>query len=208
MTSNRVTKGEGTVAANPAMESPKVSPATDAGADSSASSSSQWTLPAHYELRVLKALRRIIRAVDLHSRKLSARHNITGPQLICLLSVREHEPVTTSAVARHVHLSPSTVIGILDRLESKGLIRRERDRKDRRLVQVSVTEPGSALVESAPSPLQDAFADAMSKLPEPELVTIAESLERIVRLMELQHIDAAPILETGPIDPVSGGADL
>lgn len=161
---------------------------------------------ARYDLRVLQALRRIIRAVDLHSRKLAAQHKVTWPQLVCLLSVDEHEPVTPSAIARHVHLSPSTVIGILDRLEAKELVRRERDLKDRRLVHVTLTEQGRALVVSAPSPLQERLAAAMNELPEAELAMIAGALERIVEMMAARHIDAAPILEAGPIAPTSGEA--
>ena len=159
-----------------------------------------------YDLRVLQALRRIIRAVDLHSRKLSAQHRITGPQLVSLLSVEEHEPVTPSTIARDVHLSPSTVIGILDRLEAKGLVRRQRDLRDRRLVRVSLTDQGKELAGNAPSPLQDRLAEAMGELPEAEQATIAESLDRIVEMMEAGHIDAAPILETGPIDRTIGEA--
>ena len=83
-----------------------------------AAASSEQAPTTRYDLRVLQALRRIIRAVDLHSRKLLAQHRITGPQLVCLLAVEENQPVTGSAIARHVHLSPSTVIGILDRLEA------------------------------------------------------------------------------------------
>jgi len=172
-----------------------------------ASPSSEPASATRYDLRVLRALRRIIRAVDLHSRKLSTQHKITGPQLVCLLSVEENEPVTPSAIARHVHLSPSTVVGILDRLEAKGLIRRERDLKDRRLVHVSLTEQGKGLVVSAPSPLQDTLAEAMDRLPEAEQATIAESLDRIVEMMEVRHIDAAPILETGPINPMPSRSD-
>ena len=157
-----------------------------------------------YDLRVLQALRQIIRAVDVHSRQLLGQHDITGPQLITLLTVEKYEPVTASAIAGHIHLSPSTVIGILDRLETKGLIRRERDLKDRRLVQVSLTEQGKILAGNAPSPLHDTLTEAMDKLPETELMMIAESLERIVGLMQMQHVDATPILEAGPIDPVSG----
>lgn len=164
-----------------------------------------------FDLRVVQALRRIIRAVDLHSRKLSARHQITGPQLVCLLSIGESAPITLSELARTIHLSPSTVLGIVDRLEVKGLARRERDLKDRRLVRISLTGPGRDLVANAPSPLQDTLAHAMSQLPAEQQATIARSLERIVELMEVRDIDAAPILETGPIakspnvsgDPVS-----
>ena len=172
-----------------------------------ANSMFQQVPTTRYDLRVLQALRQIIRAVDLHSRQLLRQHKITGPQLIILLTVEKYELVTVSALAGHIHLSPSTVIGILDRLETKGFIRRERDPRDRRLVQVSLTEQGKVLASNAPSPLQGTLAEAMDKLPETELLVIAETLERIVGLMQVQHVDAAPILETGPINPVLGNTD-
>ena len=168
--------------------------------DLSAASPSRDEYTTRYDLRVLHSLRQIIRAVDLHSRHLHSKHKITGPQLISLLTIEKHEPVTASTIANQIHLSPSTVIGILDRLEAKGFIHRDRDRRDRRLVQISLTDQGKLLARNAPSPLQDTLARAMEKLPEDELSTIAGSLERIVELMNLQHIDAAPILETGPIN--------
>lgn len=154
-----------------------------------------------YELRVLQAIRRIIRGVDLHSRRLAAEHDITGPQLLCLGAIRENEPATATVLARAIHLSPSTVIGILDRLEAKGLIVRERETRDRRIVRVSLTGAGRTLVESSPSPLQDRLATAMRALPETELASMAASLERIVELMEVGHLEAAPILELGPVGP-------
>lgn len=184
---------------NVLQDSPVVT-LTTSGTDLPAASMSEQGTTTRYDLRVLQALRQIIRAVDLHSRQLLGQHKITGPQLITLLTVEEYEPVTASAIAGHIHLSPSTVIGILDRLETKGLIRRDRDLKDRRLVQVSLTEQGKVLAGNTPSPLQDTLVKAMGKLPETELVMIAETLERIVALMQMQHVDAAPILETGSND--------
>jgi DNA-binding MarR family transcriptional regulator len=188
------------------QDSPAVT-STTSGPDLPATSTSQQAPTTRYDLRVLKALRQIIRAVDLHSRQLLGQHKVTGPQLITLLTVDNYGPVTATAIAGHIHLSPSTVIGILDRLETKGFIRRDRDPKDRRLVQISLTELGEVLARNAPSPLQDTLAEAMGKLPETELATIAESLERIVGLMQIQHVEAAPILETGPIGRVSADTD-
>jgi DNA-binding MarR family transcriptional regulator len=176
--------------------------------DRAAATISQQIPATRYDLRLLQALRQIIRAVDLHSRRLLRQHQITGPQLICLLTIDEYEPVTANAIAGHIHLSPSTVIGILDRLETKGLIRRERDRKDRRLVHITLTEQGKSLACNAPSPLQDALVAAMDKLSETELTVITESLERIAGLMQMGHADAAPILETGPIDSVLEDTNL
>ena len=149
------------------------------------------------DLRILRALRRIIQAVDIHSRKLASQYQITGPQLVTLLCVVEQGPLTTTEIGRHVHLSNSTVVGILDRLEAKELVRRERSTRDRRLVHVDATDKARELAASAPSPLQDVFADALHRLPELEQTAIALSLERIVELMEAKHINAAPILDLG-----------
>jgi DNA-binding MarR family transcriptional regulator len=151
-------------------------------------------------LRILRAIRRIIRGVDLYSKQLTATTRITTPQLMCLLSVVKAGSMTATSISREIHLSPSTVVGILDRLEEKKLVRRQRNREDRRVVTVVATDEGRRTAQEAPSPLQKTLADALGALPKPEQAEIARSLERVVALMEAQHIDAAPILETGPLN--------
>lgn len=152
------------------------------------------------EKRVLRALRQIIRAVDLHSKRLKTSHGITGPQLVTLLCVAEHESITPSEIGREVQLSNSTIVGILDRLEAKGYIERERSAQDRRNVNVTVTAEGRKLVEHAPSPLQDRLSDSLRTLHPTEQIAILSSLERIAELMGADDIDAAPILYPGTID--------
>jgi len=153
-----------------------------------------------YDLQVLRSLRRIIRAIDIYSHKLKTTCQLTVPQLICLQSIVEDEPLNARTISERVYLSPSTIAGILDRLEIRGLVIRERDRRDRRIVNVSATEKGIRLAEEAPSPLQDNLANALNRLPELEQATIALSLKRIVDLMEVQQFDAAPILETNNLE--------
>ena len=154
-----------------------------------------------YELRILRALRRIIRAVDIHSHKLTSRYKITGPQLGCLLALMESGPITGAKLAQKVYLSPSTLVGIIDRLEEKKLVERHRDSKDRRLIHICITPAGKALVSAAPSLLQDTLVNALVELPESEQVSITMALEKLVDLMEAGHIGAAPVLETGPLTP-------
>jgi DNA-binding MarR family transcriptional regulator len=149
------------------------------------------------ERRILRAIRRIIRSVDIYSHKLAIECGVTVPQLTCLLRIFELGPLTVKAVAQEVDLSASTIVGIIDRLEAKGLVRRERSSLDRRQVLISSTEKGVALALRSPTPLQDRLAAALDSLPEWERVAIALSLERIVDLMQIQQIDAAPILHTG-----------
>lgn len=154
-----------------------------------------------YELRIIQSLRRIIRAIEIHSRKLVQKYQITGPQLGCLLVLLEEGPLLGTRLARKLYLSPSTVVGIVDRLEEKGLVTRERSPSDRRQVQVSITETGRQVATQAPSPLQDRLSEALKSLPELEQVSITLALEKVVELMEADRIDASPVLETGPIDP-------
>jgi DNA-binding MarR family transcriptional regulator len=152
-----------------------------------------------YQLRILASLRRIVRAIDIHSRRLRAEHDLTAPQLICLIVTVEQGPLTATRIAQEVHLSKSTVVGILDRLEKKGLVRRKRDSEDRRLVNVTATRRGSELAEIAPTPLQSGLADGLRNLPEPMQASIAQSLERIVEMMEARHIAGVPILGTDAV---------
>lgn len=167
-----------------------------------------------YDLRILRALRRITRSIALHSRQLAAYSNITAPQLVCLRAVIDKGPMTSTAISREMHVSASTVVGILDRLEDKGLVRRERGREDRRIVFVHATEEGVKLADQTPSPLQKKLEDALKALPELEQATITLSLERIVDLMESDGVAptettdelGSPLLEVpeGRVPPESG----
>jgi DNA-binding MarR family transcriptional regulator len=150
-----------------------------------------------HDLRILQALRKIIRSVELYSRKLALGHGITVPQLVCLLKIVEAQSISSKELAARVHLSPSTIVGIVDRLVAKGLARREQSSADRRAVVLTATAAGRALGEQAPSPLHDTLATALETLPELERVAIALSMERIVDLMQIRDLDAAPMLERG-----------
>lgn len=151
-----------------------------------------------HDLRILRAIRRIIRSTDQHSRWLAGEYGVTVPQLLCLMKVVESGPLTVKAIADEIYLSSSTLVGIIDRLEKRDYVRRQRSTDDRRQVHVSATEAGRELIRHSPSPLQDNLLVALSKLPELESATIALSLERIVDLLEIKQVPAAPILETAP----------
>lgn len=137
-----------------------------------------------YDLRILRSLRRITRSIALHSRRLSAESSITSPQLVCLRTVIEKGPLTATAISREIHVSPSTIVGILDRLEDKGLVLRERSKEDRRIVFVSATESGRELAQNTPSPLQQKLSEALKQLPESEQLQITLSLERVMALID------------------------
>jgi len=150
-------------------------------------------LPDH----VLVALRRIIRATDLHSRKLGKQTGLTTPQLVIIQAVGRLEDPTVSDIAKAVSLSLATVTTILNRLERNGLVNRARSSVDRRRVIVTLTEQGQTLRASAPKPLQDSFVAKFSKLETWEQHSIVAALERIAAMMDADELDAAPLLASG-----------
>ena len=161
--------------------------------------------PVHYDVLILRSLRRIIRAMDIHSQRLRLTHEITGPQLVCLAAIAAEGPLSIKQIAERVSLSPSTVVGVLDRLESKGLILRLRDAGDRRVVNVTATATGVALIGQGPSPLQEGLANALKSLPDIEQATIALSLQRIVDLMEARRLEPTPL--NAPANDASSSED-
>jgi len=149
------------------------------------------------EDHVLMALRRIIRATDLHSRALDKETGLTTPQLVVIRAIKEMKTPTVSAIARAVSLSQATVTTILNRLEKKGLLHRQRSREDRRAVIVQLTAAGKALWKNAPEPLQYSFTHRFKKLPSWEQHGIVAALERVAAMMDAEELDAAPMLALG-----------
>lgn len=150
------------------------------------------------EERILSALRRITRAIDLHSRELAREYGLTTPQLICLRELAQRGPMLSGQLARQVSLSPATVTGILDRLERGDLVVRERRPEDKRQVVVRPTSRGRRLARKAPLPLNERFRRRLATLPPAKQRAIEATLLDIVEMMEASEIEAAPLLTTGP----------
>ena len=91
---------------------------------------------------LLVSLRKVIRAIDLHSKQLNKTSGLTGPQLLIMQEVAHTDGITASRIAQNVNLSPATVTNILDRIESRNLVTRVRSQMDKRRVSLYLTEQG------------------------------------------------------------------
>jgi DNA-binding MarR family transcriptional regulator len=147
----------------------------------------------HQELLI--GLRKVIRAIDLHSKHLSKTSGLTSPQLLIMLEIDKVSGVNSSHVAKNVNLSAATVTNIIDRLENKNLVSRRRDTQDKRKVRLYLTENGKALLSNAPQPLQQHFIENFSNLAQWEQSQLLSSIERLADMMNANEIDAAPLLE-------------
>ncbi len=146
---------------------------------------------------MLIALRRVIRAVDLHSRRLVQSHGLTGPQSLILRETILAGGLTAGELARRVSLSQATVTDIVKRLEARRLLRRTRDTVDRRRVLITATGRGEQLQASAPPLLQETFVLRFQSLADWEQNMLLASVQRIAALMDAGDMDAAPLLTSG-----------
>lgn len=142
-----------------------------------------------YDLQIMHAIRRIIRASDMHSKELAANFNITAPQLVTLHTISARKKTSIAELSKIVSLDASTLVGIIDRLEAKGYVRRERSALDRRQVSIHITEAGDTFLAQAPSPLQSSLARSLTKLTPLEQSIIAQSLVRIVQMIDDDGIE-------------------
>jgi DNA-binding MarR family transcriptional regulator len=154
----------------------------------------------HHDIsgEVIVAIRRLIRAVDLHSRALVASHGLTGPQAL-ILKALHNGSLTAGELAIRISLSQGTVTDILNRLEQRGLVKRIRDTVDRRRVHVEATDTGLALLQKSPPLLQERFAQRLDNLQEWEQTQLLASLQRLAAMMDAEDVDAAPVLSSGSV---------
>ena len=156
--------------------------------------------------QVITSLRQLIRATELHSKQLLKSTGLTTPQLLILRAIRDKVEVTTGELASAVSLSQATMTNILDRMESHGLVTRQRSEADRRRVYVFLSDQGKQVLSLSPLPLQEHFTERFHQLRDWEKNQIIASLQRVVQMMDATDIKAAPVLThgviEGSIDPV------
>jgi DNA-binding MarR family transcriptional regulator len=157
---------------------------TDKMANRAHIEASSPTPSAPYSRRIVFALRKIMQQMDFHSRNLDKQYGITVPQLVCLYEIYEKGVMTISVLSKNVHLSSSTLVGIIDRLEEKGFVRRTRDTEDRRVTFIDITEKGKEFVGTSPHLLHNRLDEHFKALSEAEQIIIANSLDLLVDMLK------------------------
>lgn len=150
--------------------------------------------------QLLVSLRRIIRAIDIHSKKLNKYAGLTGPQLLVMHNIAQLDGPLAKQVAQTINLSPATVTNIIDRLEAKELVIRQRSCTDKRKVHLYLSDKGKQLYKEAPKALQEHFIQRYQSLAEWEQSQLLAAVEHIAYMMDAADLDAAPVLVVGQIN--------
>ena len=137
---------------------------------------------------IMQSLRRIFKAIQDYSHEVSEKFGITGPQLWALKTISQNESLSLSDLSERMYLHPSTITGVIDRLERKGYVTRSRDKVDRRVIYVQLSAEGKRLAKRAPNPAQGKMIYGLKNLKKRELNLIYDSVQKLVKIMEVENV--------------------
>jgi len=145
---------------------------------------------------ILIKLRKIIRSINIESKKVEKQMGISIPQLLTLQYLDEQDDYkdTSKNIKSHLNLNASTVSGIISRLESKGLVARLPNPVDKRGSYITLTAKASELLTKAPTTLQEKLTLRLKDLGEDQIIALNENIDLLIRIMDAVDIDAAPMI--------------
>lgn len=148
---------------------------------------------------IMIALRRIMHAVDTHSRSLIRTHGLTSPQLLILKQLMDAGELTVGDLARRVNIGQATATEIIQRLQRRGLVEKVRSVSDKRRVFVKPTDKALDRFQAAPPLLQERFEKRLEALEDWERNLLLSSLQRVASMMDAADLDVAPVLSGAPL---------
>lgn len=145
---------------------------------------------------ILIKIRKIVRSINLESKKIQKEYGISIPQMLCLdfLKQADNFQSTQKQLRDFLNLNSSTVTGIINRLEKKGLIARLPKREDKRTTHIILTSAGSKLLENTPPLLHDRLTKKLEHLSDAQRKDIDNTLELLIKYFEIESIDASPLI--------------
>ena len=145
--------------------------------------------PSDYTQQIIYSIRRLIQASELYTKELNKKYQVSAAQLNCILTLYEHGPLPPSKIANHMMVKSSTVTGVVDRLEKKGLAERMRNSPDRRVITIQLTEAGKKLAEHAPPPIQQKIIDGLKQTETAKKEQIVRSLNVLTDMLDIQDLE-------------------
>lgn len=106
-------------------------------------------------------------------------HGVTATQFFVLMYLRKKESCKISEIAEMMGVKPSAVSFMIDRLEHNDFVYREHDKKDRRVVNIMLTEEGIKKLESVIKDRKEIFEGFLFNLSDDELLQFAKITEKL-----------------------------
>jgi DNA-binding MarR family transcriptional regulator len=132
----------------------------------------------------VNSIRRLMRAVYLDSQRISKQFGLTGPQSGVLRTILNKGSMSSADLSRTTYVTPSNITGIIDRLESKGLVKRTPVEGDRRVALIMLTEKGEALSKTLPDPIEERFISEVADMEPTHIQILSKAMNKLVDHIE------------------------
>lgn len=145
---------------------------------------------------IIIKLRKIIRSINLESKRIEKEFGISIPQLLSLqyLHGQEDYRAQASHLKKYLNLNASTISGIIKRLENKGLVARLPSPSDKRASFITLTAKGADLLRSSPTTFQEKLSRRLEKLSSNEISGLEKNIDLLVDIMDAEDLDASPLI--------------
>jgi len=109
-----------------------------------------------------------------------AGSDLTNAQWLPMLKLHLGHASTVAELARACNLDAGAMTRMLDRLEAKGLVRRERSQQDRRVIKLELTDSGRAVSQHVPAVLAEVLNAHLAGFAESEWLMLNDLLQRML----------------------------
>ena len=124
-------------------------------------------------------MRKVLSSIRTQADGQLATHDLTYAQWLPLYKISRCKDTTVASLARDLENDPAAMTRALDRLETKGLVVRERSTTDRRVVQLALTADGQKVAAQVPAVLSDVLNGHLSDFTRDEWQTLLGLLRRM-----------------------------
>ncbi len=116
-------------------------------------------------LEFLRALWALDHALQSASKRMEGKLGVTGPQRFVIRMIGRFPGISAGEVSELLHVHPSTLTGVLKRLEQRGLVVRRSDPADARRALLELTAKGRRIDATRTGTVEGAARKALDKLP-------------------------------------------
>lgn len=144
-------------------------------------------------LEAFQLFGKIVSRADPSRLEAYAGYGLTLTQLRVLFLLRSEPGLSAGAIAESIRVTPSTLTRIMDRIVRSGLVRRDADEADRRLVRHSLTDAGSRAVEGIERVGRERMGTIFDRLDKAQLERLVDGLRDLIAAAESVEGESAPI---------------
>jgi DNA-binding MarR family transcriptional regulator len=122
----------------------------------------------------------LVHALDAKSKRMHRDLGVTGPQRLALRIVGRDPGIVAGDLAALLHVHPSTLTGVLSRLEDQGLIERTIDPDDRRRMRIELTRRGRRVDDELTGTVEAALRRALGRCDPEGVEAVGRLIDKIV----------------------------